>query len=329
MKFYNRNVKEDFLNEYNEATRIYYSRIFAKSFEFEHERRKDICNFNFDEIRIFLRSLNPETPEASRTNGRVVSAYLNWSIKHGCRKQGNNPLLDVPASWFDDFAVNPLSRLITYEQLQLIKNHCNNYQDHVILALLFDGIEGREASEIRYLKKDDVSRFDNTITVTRNNVRTKIKVMDSTMDAILGAIKEQSYLKLNGEASLEGVNQNPYLELIDSEFVMRNSKTRSYGTSGNAPITRNTLYRRLNAVRKGFSDGELEFMRAKNLLKSGMVFMGKRDYVDNGIALGKEQLQEIAVRFGMNERDHYRIKEWVNEDVINALYSNERSVIYN
>src|SRR5690606_16715236 len=150
---FNEEIKNQFLNSINEKTRQSYKRILQKTYEHEDMLGKDISSFSKDEIETVLRSFKSKTRNTVESYGRIISSYLNWCVKN--RLSPINVMEDMKPNDFEKFIVDE-TEYISEKQLKRYEDLCNNYQDAVIMRLLFIGVGGKQMSEIRIIKDDDV-----------------------------------------------------------------------------------------------------------------------------------------------------------------------------
>src|SRR5690606_42012578 len=108
--------------------------------------------------------------------GRIISGYLNWCVKN--RIISKNVMEDMKPADFEKFIYDD-SEYLSEKSLRRIEDLCNNYQDAVILRLLFIGVGGKQLSEIRNLKVSDVDftnkklRLINTLKADEKGIPTK------------------------------------------------------------------------------------------------------------------------------------------------------------
>src|SRR5690606_10309512 len=154
---FNEEVKNEFLNTISEKTRQNYRRIFTITFKHELILNKDINQFTLKEIEKVLWSFKSKTRNTIESYGRIISSYLNWCVKTGLISK--NVMEDMKPDDFEKF-IHDDSEYMSEKQLRRIEDMCNNYQDAVIIRLLFIGAGGKKLSEIRNLKISDID-FEN------------------------------------------------------------------------------------------------------------------------------------------------------------------------
>lgn len=293
---YNSEVKEQFLQGYVDNTARIYRRVLERSSLIENIFQKDLFNFNLDELKQVLGSLNPLTHAAAEANGRYITAYIHWAMDNGYTNSNINPLKTIDNEWFHQFVtVDTKDLLFTYNQLLDIEDFCVNYQDKVIFRLLFEGVQGSGASELANLTEKDVD-FDNHILHLKDNEKGErnVKVSDTAIGYIDRAIREKEYLKRNGMADLKA-NQKATLDLIDNKYVIRNTLTRTIEVD---KVDKHTIYRRIALIKDLY--GDMAYLTVKNIVRSGKLYEAYKLYKEYGV-LEKEQYMMIAEKFNISK----------------------------
>ncbi len=128
--------------------------------------------------------------QAIEVYGRVISSYIKWAMETNLHT-GTNPLENVGVAWFREIGIEPSSLYFSKHRIETIENDCVNAQDAIIIRLLFEGIEGKEAIEIRELKKDDILEDESCLNIGGN----KIRVEEKTINLAIKAAKQKVYRK--------------------------------------------------------------------------------------------------------------------------------------
>lgn len=312
---YNESTKNEFLSSYPENTRTTYNRIFVNSYELEESKQRDLYDFNVSELSEVLLGLAPKTPAASRTNGRIIAAYLDWAIEKGLRKNNINPFKKANPKWFDQF-VQDIKIFINESELKKIENLCENAQDACIIRALFEGVSGMGMAELCNLKKNDVD-FENYILhlTDYDGSKRDLKVSAECIRLIDQALRQTQYTKRNGEMDNPNGNLSEYMDLAKNNFVIRNAiaHTDNY----NNHVDKHTIYRRVDVIRE--STG-FPYLTPKNIVKSGMIKMAY-DLIEKYGELNKELYQEVANRFKVNIIS--TMYDYINYDQMQSLYGDK------
>ena len=310
-------VKEQYLNEIKDTTRQSYERIFKITKDFETALNKDINQFTQEELETVLYSFKANNRNTIESYARIISSYLNWSVKHNL--VGSNRLESYKPDDFEKFLTNE-ETYIPERKLRRYEDQCENYQDAVILRLLFMGVGGKVMSEIRNLKVSDVDfennelKLTNTLKEDENGIPVKyteryLKVDDRTIDLIRGAIEQETYVKRNGQM-VERDNVRPYTDLVKNDYVVRASITKT--DHFHVPVDKFVIYRRIAVLSETLGVD----LTAKFIQRSGMMFHGKNLIQDGKLSL--DDLKIIADRF--NIKSHHNLKGFLNAENILATY---------
>lgn len=317
---FNEEVKNQYLNTISDKTKQSYRRIFTITSEHERALNKDINKFELKEIEVILSSFKSKSRNTIESYGRIISSYLNWCVKTGIISE--NVMSDMKPDDFEKFIYDK-SGYLSDKDLMQIENLCNNYQDAVILRLLFIGVGGKQLSEIRNLKIEDVDfknkmiKLTNTLKSDNRGLPLKyterfIDVDDRTLRLIEGAIGQTTYLKRNGDlVQTENDNVRPYTDLVDNDYVVRSSITKT--DNYNTPVDKFVIYRRLSMLEDVLG---IDKFNAKFIQQSGMLYLA-HNIVEDTISL--DDLKMIADRF--NVKSYHNLKGIINDDNINKIYT--------
>ncbi|MEC1697731.1 phage lytic cycle repressor MrpR family protein [Schinkia azotoformans] len=314
--FFNEETKETFLSNFNEESRNTYSYVFRNSKEMEELIEKDVYDFTINQIGKLLESLKLSTSNAAKTYGRVISSYINWAIENNLKSEPN-PLKHIGNEWFEQF-VNKIKLFITEKELIDIEEKLVNYQDKVIMRLIFEGVSGYSLSELINLTKEDIK--GNTLhLIDEKSGERYLEVSDRAIAFIEKAIDETIYYNKNGTS--EG--RRSTAPLSQNDYVIKMTLLRSDQDS-NKKSDKHLIYRRLSTISELFG---LEYLTSKSLERSGMVKMGK-DLLEKDGKLENEQLVKIAERFavkkviinGYETYNYFMLREFINIENIEDLY---------
>lgn len=320
---FNEELKTQFLNIVNEKTRSSYRRIFTITSKHETELNKDIHQFSLIEIEKVLWSFQSRTKNTVESYGRIISSYLNWCVKQGIISK--NVMQEMRPDDFKKF-IHDDSEYISEKHLRRIEDMCNNYQDSVIIRLLFIGIGGKSLSEIRNLKATDVD-FENkrikvieSLTVDEKGFPMKyterfVDVDERTLHMIRGAINEKIYHKRNGELAVTDYNNiRPFNDLVKNDYVVRASITKT--EYHDAPVDKFVIYRRLAMIKDVLG---LEKFNAKFIQQSGMMHVANNIIENDTVSL--VDLKMIANQ--LNVKSYHNLKGFITIDNIRKVYPKE------
>lgn len=320
-EMYNQEIKEKFLERYDNSTHVTYARIFLHSFPIESKLNKDLYDFNIDEIADLIYSLNPSTKAAARSSISIIRTYIDWAISR--RKNNINPLDSVLPDWHQRFIDESDMPFLTKRQIDETIEQTINYQSAVIISLLFEGVGGKEISELRNLKLEHVNQDTNEIILFNDEGQSRtISVSEQCIKLIIGAYNQQEFYKSNGEID-PNAKANSTVELIDCGYII---KAARLNTDTNGPVKPHLIYQRLINLSKIFEIDHLS--KVKAIQQSGMIWMAKNLLEKDGV-LEKEQYIQICKQFNTAKRvapdGHVeyiwpRIRDIVPQDLVEKLY---------
>ncbi|MEK8132965.1 integrase [Paenibacillus filicis] len=312
-KYFNEEVKKEFIEQYGAGTQKLIARMFKISNAIESDLEKDVYDFTREELRRLMFLYAPTTENSSKHNVSWISKYIDWAIEEG-HVNGLNPLDLVPKDWASQFVNKTLKKYWTDKEINQIIDKCANAQDAVIISLLYEGVWGEGHSEILGLAKPHVDAFNNTLHLSdENGNKRSIVVSDKCIKLCEQALREDTYEKMNGNTSPD--NRADQANLIENDYVVRSAKTN---TKHIYESEKNVVYRRLTKIANELNEPQFQ---PRNIAYSGMLFRAKELYQERG-QLDKEEYALIAERFNFNlDQSLTRIKnEFLNVETIKELY---------
>ena len=169
---YNSKIKNRYI-EYKEATIVisdnHLSRLFAKTYPFELEKNKDVCNFSAKEIENMYKTWNVSSLESLFVYNSNLSLYTQWCQEEGLVEDGMNHYAE-----FDKMSIKNLinkslfnMRIVTREDVLNWCKSLDNPVDAFVILGMFEGIYGAKYSDFYTLTLDDIS--GNILTIANEN----------------------------------------------------------------------------------------------------------------------------------------------------------------
>lgn len=291
-KIYNEELKNRFMEQYPDSTKMAYEIIFRKTAKTEEQLGKDLCNFNFSEIDGLLYSIGAKTVESLVSAVSVLSGYTDFCILEGYvptkmnyyRQFTDKELLK---KYLNRFAVKNMY-LKNKQELQLIKNICDNAQDEVVFALLWEGVMGEGLEELVNLKIEDVDFENNRIHIEGKHERI-ITVEQDTIDSIQDAIEERFYIRKNE------TNGDSNMLLNITPYVIRPVVRKITDKKVKPGVIRNRIMRIAELY-------DNPYITPTNIQRSGMIYYIKKMMQEKGYKTFKEvesgDLKPILIRYG-------------------------------
>jgi integrase len=316
---FNADRKMEFLNDMlstktiQEKTSTSYARIFifTKKFEEDEKINKDLAEFTMSELEKVFFGFDANNRNTIESYGRIISSYLNWNVNKGYIE--NNLLESFRPSDFEKYIRNN-EEYMTEKALRRYEQRCENYQDAVILRLLFEGAGGKELSEIRNLKITEVDEENKRLFLMNSgsNSGRILPVGQHTIDLINGAITQKTYKKKNGQmAETTHNNVRDYTDLVKNEYVIRASITKTDNLS--SPVDKFVIYRRIDSISKSLG---IDDLTAKFIQRSGMIHHAHLK-MENG-ELSLSDLKDVAERF--NIKSYHNLKGFLTTENVSKVY---------
>lgn len=323
MKFYNEDIKNEFLGQYsNEDSAKIMGYLFKNTYLTEKSLNKDLLNFNLKEIEEVIVSMNPKSFTVAANHVSMISVYLTWAIKNNHRTDNINPISGMGNEWIKTLVNENVKQFITKDELDEMVSHLVNYQDKIIPVLIFHGVYGNQSSELRNLKMSDINQEtgETRLYDVKKGERTiflPLEVVEMTKKAHY----EMEYQSKNGlsQSSRSGVT-----ELTDSDYVLKSAKRGAKLTDN--MVSQLTVIKRVKFALElmGYHD-----MTLKTISRSGMIYMAyelmkesDKDEID------LEIINKIGEHFNWTKVKHedgeyYNstyVKNFINKDNIDDLY---------
>lgn len=321
---FNEEVKNQYLHEMiligsiSEETSKSYNRIFTVTNEIEEALGKDLSEFTLQEIETILYGFKANNRNTVESYARIISSYLNWCVQQGISKR--NPLYVLNPTDFEKYLTNE-EEYFTDAQLRRYEDQCQNYQDAVIIRLLFNGVGGKQLTEIRNLKKDEVDfiqkrmKLINTLSSDDNGnplqfTERWIDIDERTISLLVGAMGQKIYTKRNGDM-IPRENIRPYTDLVDNQYIVRASITKT--EKFNSPVDKFVIYRRVQTIAESLG---IEEFTAKFIQRSGMIHYANQLIRDEKLTLN--DIKMVADRF--NLKSYHNLKGFLTVENIRKTY---------
>lgn len=282
----------------------------------EEELKKELYLFNKEELQDFFDKTTPSTEISARNYGRMINQYIRWAVDEG--KINEHPF-PVQQHYFLRYVKREDDQFLDIKELKYYtESYFENFQDGVILQLLYFGVQGKEGSEIWNLTINDLD-FDNhsmKLYDSSTGLRRTIKFDNNDLLKYCeNAYKEYEYLKRNGEME-KNPRIRPYTDLVmETKYILKNSKTN---VTHDTQATRYTIYNRLKNIQKFNEVVPVKHkITIKNIVKSGQLYMASKLYERDG-QLELPQLREICKQFGVKE--HWSLRDYLNLENLYKVY---------
>ena len=301
---YNKELKMRFIkSRLNEATlpNNYLERNFKKVASAEEKLEKDVCNFTFYEIIEYYKSLHMTSVNGLRVLNSQFSIYTDWCLKQNLVKDGQNHFLELR---LDDYhncvnkAIIDLT-ILSREEILDITYELPNPKDQFTLLALFEGIKGKDFSEITLLKPEHIS--GNMITLPSGN---KFNISDDLVDIIDVTVKEDTYYSMSG-------NMKKEIPLIDNGYIIKEYPNVEFNPDNVYQMGRR-LY---SGIKRMFAFLGKEYLKANDIYNSGLIHMIKEKAKEHKMSC-KDYIyseffsREIEEKYGIMENKKTFFKKY-------------------
>lgn len=173
--YYNQKRKDEFMNSIPNNRILLAKRIFLASIAIEKNKKKDLCDFDRDELLEFYSYLDVATPSILRDVHSLVKDYLTFNKVYN--EDINNINIKILRSKVNKIAVR--TKIISREELierlkESEKDRTFNPSDAFILLAFFEGMWNKDYTDIQNLTIDDFVRENDQYYVHLSSGRTII-----------------------------------------------------------------------------------------------------------------------------------------------------------
>ena len=266
---YNTKIKERYIKFRNANVILsdnYSARMFAKTYPFEANENKDVCNFSAKEIENMYKTWNLSSIESLLVYNSNLSLYTQWCQEEGLVVDGMNHYTEFDKASLGGMINKALfnMRIVSREDVLNWCRQLENPVDAFVILGMFEGIYGVKYSDFFDLYLDDIK--GNTLTIrnpdNKKSPIRKIEVSDELINYAHLAASIDKYGWTSGAnvrtAELEGNYQK-----IVKKSVRKNSTDNMH----------KTIYGRL---KKCFDFLDVAHMRPAQINESGMIYFINR-----------------------------------------------------
>lgn len=272
-QYFNAEFKSQYLYESkvrNSNVDLTVDLLFRRIAPTERRLGKDLYNFTVTEILGYYKYLSTPSLESLMIMNNQYKLYTAYALKEGLVKDNQNHYAEIDNNILMT-CVNVgwvTQRIITRQELLDILNSSNveNVSDKVIALGIFEGIWGKELSDLTSMKPTDINTETKTIKLLSGR---EFKISDQLIAWCLESADEYEFFN-----SMNKVNNKKYLE-TDTRVIKRLSNS----TVDSMHQRHKTVNRRLDhlinctgcpafTVHSLKESGRLEMIR--NMRKAGM-----------------------------------------------------------
>ena len=236
--------------------------LFKNIARWEDLFEKDIYNFNLEETQIVFKDFRKPSLTALCAEKSILDKYLYFAYEHKMINLAMHPSFNLKRKDLGDF-INKKSRknkYLTYKEYKELLEECYNYQDKVLIVLLWNGFYNKELELIRSLKASDINLECKRIDVEGYD---HIIFEDIEIDILQNAAYvEQSYKDMESDNERQLFNN----------FIIRSVKDVTESSVNQDPrVSRITLNSRF---RKLITSLNRKDLKIKAITVSGVFYRG-------------------------------------------------------
>lgn len=277
--------KEEFFNyhQMDNDLRKGYITVFNKIESLEKKLKKDIKDFNYEELLKALEILTSKSYNAMSVKWSILKRYLEY--------YKNDNIYNIDADVLRKFVQDEVNikRYITRKNLEDKIKNLPNPQDKAILLLIFEGVMGKDYLDLRTLNIDQIDIYNNTITLSDK----KIEISPVTSAILEKALVTQTYFKSVGED--KDMKSNDSFDFnMDSDLVLKSYPSKR-NNDGKDPMSFQGLQTRLKKI---LAEIELYEVSGITLYHSGLIEKLFKQFGDDALTLSISQLKKITKDMG-------------------------------
>lgn len=292
-------IRSEFVKEYSRSRIISdtsLNSLLNKVERIECVKKKSIIEFSESEIIEMFKSFNLTSVNTLQNYNNYLKAYCDFVIYK--TRDGVNSFKEINKDMLKACVNEDLKRnkYISYEQLQEIECELLNYTDIAILECLWNGIAGKELSDLTYLERRQVDKKRMEITFNDNRI---VKIYPRLYDILNMAFNENECVCYGEDVKVKRV-------FGDGQLY----KVRENAYKDNDSIRFRWVYRKIMIIREYVG---LPFLSMKSLQGSGMLH-----YIKQGMKDADCGLREfLNTENGSKIMDQYG---FVNENRVHIVY---------
>lgn len=295
---YDQELKERFLDsiDLDKYPERWWERLFEKTRLFEKKYGKNLYAFTTSEILEFYKFLEVNSIESLMVYNTNLIRFGDWALSNNLIFDGQNHFAEIDLKVLNNcIAKGSLyMSILTYDQLVEACNRLNNVQDRYIMYCLFEGIKGKDFTDISQLKLSDIDIKNKTATLPSGRT---IQVPESFVYMCIEADKEVDYIRTDGVVVALQPSDTIYKE-------KHNSRSMDVGRNIYSAICRNID---LAGLGKSIS--------GNSIFQSGMIHYFNKEAKRLGITV-KQLLDDPIAResivnkfgFNINNKSRFLLK---------------------
>lgn len=332
--FYNSSVKERYLKNQIDSTKVSYGRVLKRASSIETKLGRDLYDFNLSEIKQVLFLLKSTKMTTVIATGIIIQNYIRWAIEQDLRVDNINPLDAVSSDeFYKQFLDTSEPSLFHHDDIMNWVDECINYQDKLAILGIFEGVYGRQYSELLTLKMERVRR------ITSDPISYEVEIINETSEGnkesriipisnelynIMRVANNEEVNYKNNGLTFEGMRNNK-VYLTKTDYIVRGAEDSRTKVEGDIPAASALINRRIKKISELY---QIPTLTPTNIRNSGMLYMAYNFYKESG-KLSKDEYYAICERYnvGRTREGGYvyaRLKkDFLNVENLKSVYELE------
>lgn len=318
-KFYNSEIKEEYLNSFeNIATQKIAMFPLWKARNEEERLGKDLHEMTLKELEGVLRGLRCSSSKAVYNSVNKIEEYLMWCAGKGYRRTNISPFPQHDREdWGKQFIVSYMNYSFTKEQIDDMLDILVNEVDKALLLLLFEGVRGDQYSEVLNLKEEDIFEEEGQSYLRLTNLdesQRVIPISKQLHNLLVFANRQTEYINKNGESASQD-SRHYWSEFAESEFIFKRIRRGRQG----GRLNNFFVNRKMGLFKEVFDHPHL---KATHIIASGMMHMAHEIHQKNGV-FTSDDARRIADQFDTSYTTGVTEHRYRNVTIIRKVVESE------
>jgi len=302
-KWYNHERKQWYIdwckeNKYEESTLVLLERIFASTALVEKAFKKDVAEFNNNEVVDLFKSYNSKSPLRLKTWAYYLRNYYQWCYDKNIVTNIINP--------YDERTIDIIIKNIIPEEVYKDKFFGKEQLKYWVENKILDDINkfiavgyfyGLSNDELINLKITDFNNEDKTVKLITGRI---IKVDDFFIKYMKLAANATEY---NAGYPMSNIKNMQFVTYNSGEYVIR----QTGGDVQTLPVKYTLLSNRMMIIRE---QTENPLLSRSSLYKNGLINFIKEKYQEKGITLKTALFHQVNKKIYTYDKD---TEEYIKE----------------
>lgn len=297
--YYNNEIKCEYLNTLEGKSLDLMRTHFKNTKHFEEDYECDLCDWNEEQIKNFLLSLNSSSKQAVAGINSLLKKYTQWCINNNINSDNINHYNNITYEEITGLLNPNANKFIikSKEEIIEIANRYVNVSDRFLLLCLFEGIQ---LNEISFIQIEDIDTKKEKI-ILRKTGR-EIKVDKSLCELGIESCKNYEYLPCNGKSDFK---KTTVLLAQDKTAVKLSSNAKKFDELSKVNACKN----RLKKIKE--EEGTSVMLSVDRIKKAGFIYYLKELAQKYNVEINenfwkkspfwdKEEVKELKVRYGID-----------------------------